>query len=272
MKKYIVSIILALFVVVDMSAQNSAVLLSRKKGYKINKHEMTLGIKFGASLSRMAYSVAEFQNVKQEINMRPSFGFYFDYHFNKVISIAPEIVYSSKGVYHKDYNFIGNNFKASYKLMTKYIGFRLPLVFKINVSKTFQPYFFVAPAFSYCMGGKLDYVLKPMNANAQELYDFTNIHEDLTTADINKYDVSAIVGLGLRFRIKMNHTYLVAKFDVGYNYGITDNYGTAVKSVAKDMGKRYNRSLECMFTLGLPLDLFRDKSCVDFSSVYDIWY
>lgn len=271
MRKNIIFLLLALFVVVNVSAQSNAVLMQRRHA-NVGKHEASLGIKLGTSLAKMAYSLEEFQKVGQEFNVGPSFGFYLDYHFNNVISIAPEIIYSSNGVHHKDYNYIGNNYKATYKLKLNYVSFRLPLVFKINMSRTVQPYFFVAPDFSYCIGGKLDYMLKPMTASAQEYSTITNIHEKVTKADIKTWDMSAIVGVGLRFKIKMSHTYLITKIDVGYNYGFTNNYGTSVKNISKEMGARYNRSIDCMLTIGLPLNLFQDGTCVDFNSAYDIWY
>lgn len=278
MRKNIIFLLLALFVVVNVSAQRNAVLMQRRHA-NVGKHEASLGIKLGTSLAKMAYSLEEFQKVGQEFNVGPSFGFYLDYHFNNVISIAPEIIYSSNGVHHKDYNYIGNNYKATYKLKLNYVSFRLPLVFKINMSRTVQPYFFVAPDFSYCIGGKLDYMFaspqdqeNSTNKNIHVNNTNKNIHVKVTKADIKTWDMSAIVGVGLRFKIRMSHTYLITKIDVGYNYGFANNYGTSVKNIPKEMGARYNRSIDCMLTIGLPLNLFNDRCCIDFDSVYDIWY
>lgn len=257
MKKSILFLTLTLLLVLDASAQNN-VFEKTRNGSLYIKDEATVGIKLGGSLSKMRYSLAKYQNVSQEFISKPAFGFYVDYHFNRVISIAPEILYSSNGVYHRNYTILSESgLKTNYRLIANYVSFRLPLVFKMNVSNFFKPYVFIAPEFSGCISGKLNYGGK---------------NYEITEADLKEWDFSAIAGLGFRFRINLTHTYLITKIDVGYNYSFTNNYGTAVKTSNVEMGKRYNSSLECMLTIGLPLNVFQDKNCVDFNSPYDIWY
>lgn len=257
MKKSILFLTLILLLVLESSAQNNVVKMSRN-GRLYVKDEATVGIKLGGSLSKMSYSLAKYQNVSQEFISKPALGFYVDYHFNKVLSIAPEILYSSNGVYHKKYNIVSESgLKTNYRLIANYVSFRIPLIFKMNLSNFFQPYVFIAPEFSGCISGKLNYGGK---------------NYEITEADLKEWDCSAIAGLGFRFKINLTHTYLITKIDVGYNYSFTNNYGTAVKTSNIEMGKRYNRSFECMLTIGLPLSVFQDKNCVDFNSIYDMWY
>lgn len=285
----IILFISILFVCVNLSAQNVY-----PKRYRSNeKHESTIGFKFGPSFSKMIYDIDEFSEVGQKSLIGPCLGVYIDYHFNKDFSIAPELMYLTKGVYHDSYIF-RNRYNASYKLTTHYAALRVPLVYKVNLTRYIQPYFYVAPEVVYCVGGKLEYVLDPIVDNYDPTGDGDdvssdggvvplskgdyldlkkyNIHKDITTADIKRWDVSAIVGTGVRLILDIKVTYLLAKIDFGYNIGLTSNYGTAINNITKVMGNRYHRSFECMMSIGIPINYFRDKQCVDFESPFDMWY
>lgn len=285
MNKKMFFLISILFFVVDLSGQ----IVHKPRSSNRYNDESIVGIKFGSVFSGMRYSIAEFQEVDQKLLSNSSFGFFIDYHFNEVVSIAPELMLQPKGVYHNSYVF-RNKYDASYKLSMYFVGFRLPIVFKMNVARNFQPYCFVAPELSYCIIGDLDYVLTPRNNSQQggsndviggndnvvrssstsiKKYD---IHKKITNADINEKTAGVILGLGARYRINTGRTYIIAKFDVGYNIGLMDTYGSAVNTVNKDMGERYHRALECLFSVGIPLNFFKDRPCVNFESVFDIWY
>lgn len=259
---------LVLFFVMDVSAQN--VMMPKKNRNKEDK--ITLGIKFGTSLSKMRYTILEFQEVNQKLNIRPAFALYIDYNLNRILSVAPEISYSSYGVCHQDYNFLGNSVKATYQMTTNYVGFKLPFVFKINSKKSIYPYFFILPLFSYCVGGNLYSMIKPVDEDVQELLgidDIYEVNEKITTADIKEWDLSATVGVGLRFRINVNQTYFIAKFEMAYNHSFINNYGTAVDHFPKEMGERYHRSFDCMIGIGIPINFSGGNPC-DFNSFYDV--
>lgn len=264
MKKKLLFLTYVLFCVVNVSAQ--AVLMPQKS--KNVGRETTLGIKFGTSFSKMIYNMSEFKEVGQIFNVKPSFGVNVDYNINEIISIAPEILYSSNGVYHKDYIY-RNTYEASYRLIANYLNFRIPVMFKMNMTKYFQPYFFVSPEFSSCIGGSLDYRLRKIG---EETYVYDKVKGEITAGDIKQFDVSALVGIGVRFRVNVGHTFFIAKFDVAYNYSFINNYGTAVNGISKEMGKRYNNSIDCMMTIGFPLKLGRSRPCVDFGSSSDFWF
>ena len=111
-----------------------------------------------------------------------------------------------------------------------------------------------------------------VNISDKDEYASFYIDQNLTTVDISQFDISVLVGVGARYKIKMKKKVTVVKLDVGYNFGIINNFGKTPDYITKNTGKRWNRPFECMISFAMPIKIDRFKQCNDFGSKYDRWY
>lgn len=264
MKKNIILLFL-LFSFVGLSAQERAVL----NIFDVKKDPVMYGVKAGVTVPRMAYSLEEYSEIEQMFSVRPAFGLFVDIPLNPYISVAPEVLYISRGVNHEEYVF-RNRYDACFVLKSRYIDLRVPFIYKFNVRNNFQPYIFAAPDVAMCIGGKMKYDI--VNVSDKDDYASFYIDQDLTTTDISQFDISVLVGVGARYKIKTKNSVVVVKLDVGYNYGFVNNFGVTPDYITKITGKRYNRPFECLLSVAMPINIDRFTHCNDFGSKYDRWY
>ena len=264
MKKNILFLIL-MFFYFGLSAQERAVL----NMFDVKKDPVMYGLKAGVTFPRMAYSLEDYSEIDQMFMMRPAFGVFVDIPLNPYLSVAPELMYISRGVNHEEFIF-RNRYDARYVLKSNYIDLRVPFIYKFNVLKNFQPYVFAAPDFGLCIGGSVNY--DAVNISDKDEYASFYIDQNLTTVDISQFDISVLVGVGARYKIKMKKKVAVVKLDVGYNFGIINNFGKTPDYITKNTGKRWNRPFECMISFAMPIKIDRFKQCNDFGSKYDRWY
>lgn len=267
MKKNVILLFL-LFAFVGLSAQERAVL----NMFQVKKDPIMFGVKAGVTVPMAAYSLLDYKEVPQMFSVRPAFGVLVDIPLNPYVSVAPELMYISRGVNHESYEF-RNRYEAKFVMKSRYIDLRIPFIWKFNVLKNFQPYVFAAPDFAMCIGGKLNYdIVYNSDISTDYIYEDFHIEQDLTTSDISQFDFSVLVGLGARYKIKTKNSVVVVKLDFGYNIGLVNNFGTSPDYITKVTGNRYNRPFECMLSVQMPIKIDRFTHCNDFGSKYDRWY
>lgn len=264
MRKSIVFLFL-MFSFVGLSAQERSVL----NMFQVKQDPVMYGVKVGVSVPRVAYNLDEYSEIEQMFSVRAAFGLLVDIPLNPYLSIAPEVMYMERGVNHEQFVF-RNRYDARFVLTSRYIDLRVPFIYKFNVLKNFQPYIFAAPDVAMCVGGKMQYDI--VNVSEKDDYASFYIDQSLTTADISQFDISVLVGVGARYKIKTKESVVVVKLDVGYNIGLINNFGVTPDYITKETGKRFNRPFECMLSVQMPIRIDNFKQCNDFGSKYDRWY
>lgn len=265
MKKNILLLIL-LITAIDLSAQTQNGTIFNKfygrNGAKERDNVVMIGLKGGLIAPRMAYNVQEFKELDQTLSFKPAFGFFVEIPIIEKVSVAPEIMYMTRGVNHDNFLF-RNRYDAKYLLSSTYIDFRLPFIYRLRFNKFFQPYAFIAPDVAFCLNANYEYSIY------QGETEMLNIKDDMVIPnDYNSLDLSVLVGLGFRLNFNFRTFTIATKFDVGYNFGVINTYGYAVENIVAPDLKRYNRPLEFMFSIGLPLKFLEHDACAPFGKEY----
>lgn len=257
-----------IFVVLSfpISAQTGSIFNKMgERGGRDRSNSTLIGIKAGVVMPKVSYNNIEFNNIEQDILLKPSFGLFIDYPLTNSLSIAPEFLYTSRGVNHADFIY-RNVYNASYILMADYINLKIPLIYRFKVNSFFHPYIFAAADMAMCVNAIADYVID---------YEMSviDIHDNLSLgSDYNLYDLGLTVGLGFRFNFNFRRFSVVAKIDAAYNIGLLDTYGTeVVHSIDPDL-KRYNRPMELMLSIGIPLKFSQPDACSTFNGKYDKYF
>lgn len=246
-------IIILFFTSIDLNAQVGPV-FNKFKGRKDRTNVVMIGAKGGVIIPKVTYNSTIFNEIPQELLLKPAFGLYIDIPLSRKVSFSPEVLYTSRGVNHADFIY-REIYDASYVLMANYVDLRLPLSYRFRLSNFIQPYFFIAADLAFCLNATADYMIN-YEANLIDIHD-----ELLLPDDYKSFDISALLGLGFRFNFNINRSVITTKIEVAYNFGMIDTYGTETANVVDPELSRYNRPIECMFSIGIPLKRSQKDAC-----------
>lgn len=219
------------------------------------KNIPTIGIKGGMTLYTMHFSDNNYNDLPGEYIATPGFGVFIEYPINikniQGFTIGAELMSIGRG-YKKDFMY-RETIREIDKLETNYIDLRIPFGYCFFSDQMFNPYVFVAPDFAFCYGGTYS---KEFPDGQHE-----NMSVDIAKSDavISPFDLSLIMGAGIRFNFKFEVFTMVLKLDGSYNFGILNNNRTNGNPVDvyayafDDNDKRQNRGFEFMLSIGLPL-------------------
>ena len=211
---------------------------------------VSMGVKVGATDAIMEFTDDNLKDLSRTSVIRPVGGIYVEIPVAKFFSVSPEIMFMQRGT-TVSYNWEG--YTTDYRLNSRAIDLRIPLQFYWVASNVFKPYVFFGPDFSYVIGGKINLDQPDGEMGNKEI--------EIGEANMNKYDVSVMAGIGFRFDINMDKRYLYIKIEGSYNHGLLNTYSQremddAVQSANVNAynvtGKRYNRSFEVMISVGMP--------------------
>lgn len=212
---------------------------------------VSFGVKAGINDAVMKYTDEKI-TIKHQYSIKPAIGAYMEIPVRRFFSISPEFMFIQRGT-KTSYQY-EDKFTVDYKLNVRYFDFRIPLQFYWLITNSFKPYAFVAPDFGYVLGGKIT-----LN---QPGLDISEASCDVGRANMNGYDISALAGIGFRFDINMDKTSLFIKIEGAYNYGFINTFSDIEQHDGAEplnvhaynvTGKRYNRGIEVMISLGMPL-------------------
>ena len=219
-----------------------------------------IGIRGGVNFSDMHYSYNRINQYYSHFLQTQGMGGIFGYfqlgksHF----ALRPEISFVGRAdsLEWKD---------VQYRLKTRYVDFRLPLTYNIRFHDSHvSPYLMVVPQLNMAYGGKATYHAE----------DFPKgVEAPVTSADINPFDASVMVGGGLDFLIPTQGIPVVFSIEAGYNIGLCNTFAPREirnnPDVAPDNRSvianafpraelyretRKNRGIEVALRLALPLD------------------
>lgn len=219
-----------------------------------------IGIRGGGNLSDMVYTspyYTRYAHTPQVQGMAGIFG-----HFqlgNSNFAIRPEITYIGRG---DSLNWLD----VKYRFQANYLDFRLPFTYNIRFRNSrFSPYLMIVPQYNMALNGKINY---------RDDVDYPlGMSENITTADIRKFDAAVMAGIGFDYLIRTKGMPILFSLEAGYNYGghntfapeeIKDNpnvlpnhYSNIGNPFPGDelwYGKRYHRGIEVAMRLALPID------------------
>lgn len=251
MKKIIVILMVLFAVGIQATAQVDYSFGNMKKSRKL-KTNPSVGIKGGLTFYNMKFSDANYDKLSGERVIKPGFGAFVEIPFGKRgMSIGAELMMIERGM-KKSFNHLGVEEVNS--INSKYIDFRIPLTYYLLLSDYINPYMFVAADAAFCYGG-----------TAQTSFpngEYSSSSVDIATSDavLTQYDLSAIVGVGVRFNVMFELFTMAVKLDASYNFGIlnikSQVEGTPTNVYAhssKDDATWHNRGIEIMLGVSIPL-------------------
>lgn len=261
MKKHLL-VLLILFACFDCAIAQTTVEAIRNKRGKERESASIIGIKGGVNIATMRYTYDNIKNLS-EYAVRPAFGVFVEIPVNRHMSIQPEFMYMGRGM-SASYTY-KQNYTVDYNIKSNYADFRLLFIGKYPL-KHVTPYIFAAPDAAIRLGGKMS--VKQHGLEIPEA--IINIGE----SNMKSLDFSVLAGAGVSHHFVFPTFSLIAKIEVGYNFGLIDTFSsmerdeTAIPAnvyAYKHHGERFNRGLEIMISLGIPLR-FEQTNCYDFGS------
>lgn len=271
MKKNI-CILICLFVFVgQLSAQQASTHKRNKSRNTITTSKaVIIGLKGGVDMAGMKYTLSTLSSAEQSIYLRPAGGVFAEFPLSKSFSIGADVMFQGRGVNMTYYDHGDERYSVNYKITSNYFDLRIPFTFRFIPKKVVNPYIFIAPDFSMLGGGGISLNQKASPYGNSELDETIEIGD----ANMKSYSISAIAGVGARFNLNFSRFALVMKLDVAYNFGFVNTYSDKEMNHGfgnqpynenivnvnsyMEVGKRYNRGLEVMFSIGLPLKFLRD--------------
>ena len=172
-------------------------------------------------------------------------GIAVEYMWKNDISLGLNVIYEQHSV---GLNFLNKNFptgldhhiernydfKADYQSIEAYI----PVTYYISTGyKNLKPYFFVAPRFSYILGGDMSYIRtdteitstgdvitteQTSTANFNE-YSYSSFYGPFTLfgseydLDLGMFNIGVMAGVGTQFRLNTSNYYFLVKLDLSAN-------------------------------------------------------
>lgn len=218
----------------------------------------TIGVKGGLTHYYMSFAYDKYNELPNDIVLKPGFGLYIEYPIKKVkgLAVSGEVMMIERG-FKKSFKFRGDMPEVD-QIKANYMDIRMPVIYYFQPNDLLSPYLFVAPGFGLCYGGEFSKKF-PENPGYDQSVDVAN--SDAMSA----LDVNLSFGAGLRYNIHFQVFTLVLKLDGSFNLGLLNtNDAKSLPSVyidnlayhVKDAG-RTNRGFELMFSVGIPLKFNR---------------
>lgn len=180
--------------------------------------QMHFGLKAGLNIS----DVIEDDPGEEATNFDTKLGFvagaYFNYQFNKLFAVQPEVYYTTKGAELKDeYN--------DQTLSLSYIEIPILIQFIIPINEaSLKPYLIAGPAAGFNLSAKVEY-----RENGQ------TTEEDYKD-NVESIEYSLVFGGGVSLPIGKNEIGL----DVRYNLGLSDTYKSESPVTIKNTAINFN--------------------------------
>ena len=150
-------------------------------------------------------------------------------------------------------------------------------------SGNIKPYIFIAPRFTMPVSGQMHWQLHPIEAETSD----TRIAVDTATVamtrdNMRSWNIGAVVGAGVRFKVPINSYYLLLKLDASCHVGVFNTYSE--KEIAGEtdpanvigvshmdptlLGKRHIGNATVKLTIFFPLKTSGNGACMNWGE-YD---
>ena len=265
MRKGIIIAIIMLAFGMEMTGQirrynDRSVLVSKR---------VSMGVKVGAADAVMKFTDEKLSDLNHSRVIHPVGGIYLEIPVAKFFSVSPEVMFMQRGT---TVSYMWEGHPTDYRLNSRSIDLRVPLQFYWVASNVFKPYVFFGPDLSYVVGGKINLDQPDGEMGNKEI--------EIGDANMNRYDLSLLAGVGFRFDINMDKRYLYIKIEGAYNHGFLNTYSqreiddmsqSANVHAYNVTGSRYNRSFEVMISVGMPF-YKKGETCSYFGKKRNFWW
>ncbi|MBR6091688.1 MAG: PorT family protein [Bacteroidales bacterium] len=221
----------------------------------------TIGIKGGLTSYHMHFAYEKYNKLSDDLILKPGFGLYVEFPIKKLkgFAVGGEVMMIDRG-YRKSFKFRGDMPEVD-QIQAHYLDVRIPITYYFRHTEVLNPYIFIAPDFGMCYGGEMT---KTFAGNPKY-----NTSVDISKSDaMSSFDLSLAFGVGIRYKIHFQVFTLVLKLDGSYNLGLLNTNGAKEPVYVDNLAyhvkdaSRYNRGLEVMFSIGIPLKFnFLHDSC-----------
>lgn len=221
----------------------------------------TIGIKGGLTSYHMHFAYEKYNKLSDDLILKPGFGLYVEFPIKKLkgFAVGGEVMMIDRG-YRKSFNFRGDIPEVD-QIQAHYLDVRIPVTYYFRHTEVLNPYIYIAPDFGMCYGGEMT---KTFAGNPKY-----NTSVDISKSDaMSSFDLSLAFGVGIRYKIHFQVFTLVLKLDGSYNLGLLNTNGAKEPVYVDNLAyhvkdaSRYNRGLEVMFSIGIPLKFnFLHDSC-----------
>lgn len=237
--------------------------VSQKKG-ELPPLRPAVGVKGGVNLSKMMFTDWHLSDLPQQFAIRPTGGVFVDLPLTRFLGIAPELVYSERGMRTVYTHYSG--YDVDYSIKSRYVDFRLPVLIGVELLPWFQPYLVFGGDVGYLLGGKVH-----LQQTGLPNPDLT---VNLGKANMNPLYLGAFGGLGFRFFKAVNGHRAQLKIEATYNHEFLDTFSVMEHNddaVPENVnaynitGKRFPQGIEISVGVTLPLMPDKNDACYTFS-------
>ena len=148
-----------------------------------------------------------------------------EWEFSNYHTLGIEVAYAKRSTQLSYQTANGSNtYNTQISIAYSELFVQIPLTQYLRpASKVFRPYIFIAPRITLPLKGTMG----TLTTDASTLDTVTSQIVDFNKSNIRSWNIGAVAGLGMQFRINFNSSYyMMLKLDASYHYGLLNTYGT----------------------------------------------
>jgi len=290
MKKTAYHLIAALLLVANVAQAQFAKPLSEKHQGASSDAQFNVGIFGGVSATRWLYQGGANPQYEQPYVMYSQldstfvpnllnnslFGMTGEWKFSNYNTLGLEVAYARRST-QLSYQYTEPSISGTTTYNTQIdiayseLFVQIPLTQYLRpADKVFRPYIFIAPRITVPIKGGLGKLTTEVNATPDTI---ANLSLEFNSGNMRRWNVGAVAGLGMQFRIDFNNAYyFMLKLDASCHYGILDTYskqereGTAVDENGNPinpymLGTRHIGNATVKLSILFPLKKIQKDAC-----------
>ena len=271
MKKRYLLLMLFLVSVASLQAQFAKPLKNKNSTFR-NTSPFSVGLTGSYAANDMVYTEVS-KSILTPYHA-PTVGVALEWNTMHRVSVGLDASYAMRGsneVFATEFltGYSSSNFaRVNYTMTMNGVEARLPITYYLGYGENMRPYLYVAPRFDLWLNGNLRWERTYDDGS----YDPVVYETELTKANIQPYDISAMVGVGLCSRLKLQKTQLFLKFDLSYGLSVLGNFSPFETEYQVEfqgwgdiehetLGQRYLQNVEARLTLLMPLRKHLKDAC-----------
>lgn len=291
-KQHIILTCLLVLICGTTTAQFNKAIPNMRGNGQVNDAKINVGLLGGGNFTHWQHFVSSQASDWYLATYKPTLRFgYFggiavEYMWKNDLSIGLNVIYEQHNI---GLNYINDNFptslnqyiKRNYDFTADYnsIEAYIPVTYYISTgSKNLKPYFFVAPRFSYILGGTMSYtrtdtdktgqVINTLNSTAvfsetsyASYYGPINLFNNEYDINLGMLNIGLMAGVGTQFRFNTSNYYFLLKLDLSAN---VNGFQTFTKyDLANEFNHlRYSADAHLTATFMLPIKKRLIGACI----------
>lgn len=291
-KQHIILTCLLALICGTTTAQFNKALPNMRGNGQVNDAKINVGLLGGGNFTHWQHFVSSQASDWYLAAYKPTlrFGYFggiaIEYMWKSDLSFGLNVIYEQHNV---GLNYINDNFptslnqyiKRNYDFTADYnsIEAYIPVTYYISTgSKNLKPYFFVAPRFSYILGGTMSYtrtdtdktgqVINTLNSTAvfsetsyASYYGPINLFNNEYDINLGMLNIGLMAGVGTQFRFNTSNYYFLLKLDLSAN---VNGFQTFTKyDLANEFNHlRYSADAHLTATFMLPIKKRLIGACI----------